>query len=76
MFRWELTNGRTTTDLQFAGAPGTNFEVEGLPATGNKFSARGGVTMMTRIGALTTEYRISHAPGQTLQSVDVRLRFK
>jgi autotransporter-associated beta strand protein len=75
-FRWEMTDGKTTTGLQFAGASASDFEVEGLPVPSNTFAARGGMTMMTRVGALTFEYRISHATGQTLQSVDLRLRFK
>ena len=76
MFRRELTDGRTKTLLQFVDLPGSEFQIEGFPVRGNSYSARGGMTWMTRLGALTFEYQVRHATGQTIQSGDVRVRFR
>ena len=74
--RREMTEGRTTTRLHFEDAPTNDFVVEGLPLSGNAFSGRGGVTMMTKLGAWTLEYAYRRSPGQSRQSLDFRIRFK
>ena len=74
--RREMSNGDTTTDLQFAGRPDSQFNVNGLPAPGNTFMAKGGVTFMSFIGSLTFEYEVKRAPDEHRQGLAIRARFK
>lgn len=76
MFRRELTDGSTGMTLQFADEPDSDFTVDGVPVPGNMFAGRAGVTMVTRVGALTFEYAIRKAAGQTGQTAGVRVRFR
>ena len=75
-FRRELTDGKTTTELQFVNVPDSEFSVDGIPIPGNTFVGRGGVTIRTWLGFWTFEYEIRKAPGQSRQAADVRVRFK
>jgi hypothetical protein len=75
-YKRETTDGSLTTAVQFAEAPQSGFEVEGLPVPQNVFSARGGLTLMTKLGAMTMEYQFRQSPSQTQHSADVRVRFK
>lgn len=76
IYRREMTSGRTPTRLEFAEVPGSAFTVEGLPVPGHTVAARGGVTLLTWLGAWTFEYQARHSPGQFAQSADLRVRFK
>jgi hypothetical protein len=71
-----MTNGRTTTRLEFADVPGSAFTIEGLPVPGHTFSGRAGVTFMTWLGAWTFEYQARYATGHFAHAGDVRVRFK
>lgn len=75
-YRREVTDGKTTTALRFADAPDSDYKVEGLPVPGNTVAGRGGVTFMTRLGAVTVEYEFNKAPGQSRQGAHLRVRFK
>ena len=75
-YRRELTKGALLTTLRFAAAPNSDFEVKGLPVPGDTFAGRAGVTLMTRVGAMTFEYQMQRAAGQLRQSADFRVRFK
>lgn len=74
--RRELTNGETTTAVQFTGVENSRFKVDGLTVPGNTFIGRGGVTWRTWLGNWTFEYQIHKSPGQTRQTADLRVRFK
>jgi autotransporter-associated beta strand protein len=76
MFRREMSDGDTTTTLRFPSSKKTDFDVKGLPASGNAFLGRFGVSLVTIIGTVTTEYEVRQSPGQSRQSFDVRVRFK
>lgn len=76
MYRRELTAGLNTLKVEFDDIPNSGFQVEGLPMPRNMFSARGGVTLMTWLGAWTFEYHYRHAPNQTVHGGDIRVRFK
>ena len=76
MFRREMTDAGTGMTLRFADEPDSDFTVDGVPVPGNMFLGRGGLTMMTKLGAWTFEYAIRMAEGQTRQTGDVRIRFK
>jgi len=76
LYRREMTNGRTTTRLEFADVPGSAFTIEGLPVPGHTFSGRTGVTFMTWLGAWTFEYQARYATGHFAHAGDVRVRFK
>ena len=75
-YRRELTDAQTTTALSFAGAPNSNFTIEGLPVPGNTYSGKLGSTMVLRLGQLTAEYSYLHSSNETRQSIGVRVRFK
>jgi hypothetical protein len=74
--RRELTDGETTTAVQFTGVDNSSFKVDGLTVPGNTFIGRGGVTWRTWLGNLTFEYQLHKSPGQTRQTADLRVRFK
>ena len=76
LYRREMTNGRTTTRLEFADVPGSAFTIEGLPVPGHTVSGRAGVTLMTWLGAWTFEYQARYATGHFAHAGDVRVRFK
>jgi len=76
-FRHELTNAQTLTELSFAGAANSNFQIAGLPVPGNTYSGKIGASMMLRFaGQLTAEYSFLTSAAETRQSVGVRFRFK
>jgi fibronectin-binding autotransporter adhesin len=75
LYRREMTDGKTTTELEFPGVPDSRFLVDGLPAPKNIVNARGGATLFTMLGAWTFEYQYRRATGQTTHSGDVRVRF-
>jgi autotransporter-associated beta strand protein len=74
--RRELTDGETSTAVQFTGVDNSSFKVDGLTVPGNTFIGRGGVTWRTWLGSLTFEYQLHKSPGQTRQTADLRVRFK
>jgi autotransporter-associated beta strand protein len=75
LYRRQLTNGATTTDLNFADTPNSTFSVQGIPVPGNTYSGRGGATMKLRVGQLTLEYSFLHSSAETRQSVGLHFRF-
>jgi hypothetical protein len=75
-YKRETTDGSLATGVQFADAPESEFEVQGLPVPENTFSARGGLTLITWLGAMTMEYQFRHSTSQTQHSADFRVRFK
>ncbi|MCA1559839.1 MAG: hypothetical protein LC804_06095, partial [Acidobacteria bacterium] len=50
-FRRELTDGKTTTELQFVNVPDSDFTVDGIPIPGNTFVGRRGVTIRRGSGS-------------------------
>jgi uncharacterized protein with beta-barrel porin domain len=76
MFRREMSDGDTTTTLRFPSSKKTDFDVKGLPASGNAFLGRFGASFVTILGSVTTEYEYRKASGESRQSLDVRVRFK
>lgn len=75
LYRREMTDGETTTELEFPGEPDSRFQVDGLPAPKNILNARGGATMFTGFGVWTFEYQYRRATGQTTHTGDIRVRF-
>jgi hypothetical protein len=75
LYRREMTDGETTTELEFPGVPDSRFMVDGLPAPKNILNARGGATVYTSFGVWTFEYQYRRATGQTTHSGDLRVRF-
>jgi fibronectin-binding autotransporter adhesin len=76
MFRHDMSDPVTRAALKFTETPDSDFEVEGVPVPGNAFTGRFGMSWMTLVGAVTFEYQIKKAPGQSRQAFDVRMRFK
>jgi autotransporter-associated beta strand protein len=76
MFRRDMSDELTRAALRFTDTPDSEFEVDGVPIPGNAFTGRFGVSWMTLVGAVTFEYQIKKAPGQSRQAFDVRMRFK
>ena len=57
-FRRELGDDATNADVQFAGQPSTDFQVNGVPIARDQFHAILGLTMRTALGIeYTIEYR-------------------
>jgi hypothetical protein len=75
LYRREITDGKTTTELEFPGEPDERFFVDGLPAPKNITHARGGTTWFSDWGTWTFEYQYRKATGQTTHSGDLRWRF-
>ena len=76
-YRRELGDADTTTNVQFADRPESEFAVEGLGFGENTMTALGGVTVHTNSDIeYTIDYEVRHAAGQTAQSVHFRLRYK
>jgi autotransporter-associated beta strand protein len=74
-YRRQLTDGATTTELNFANTPNSTFSVQGIPVPGNTFSGRGGASMKLRLGQLTFEYSFLHSPVERRQGISLRFRF-
>jgi len=76
-YRHELSNAQTITELSFAAAANSNFQITGLPVPGNTYSGKIGASMMLRFaGQLTAEYSFLTSSAETRQSVGLHFRFK
>jgi uncharacterized protein with beta-barrel porin domain len=76
-YRHELSNAQTITELSFAAAANSNFQIAGLPVPGNTYSGKIGASMMLRFaGQLTAEYSFLTSSAETRQSVGLHFRFK
>jgi hypothetical protein len=74
-YRRQLTDGATTTNLNFADTPNTTFSVQGIPVPGNTYSGRAGASMKLRLGQLTFEYSFLHSSSESRQGVALHFRF-
>jgi uncharacterized protein with beta-barrel porin domain len=75
LFRREITDGRTTTTLEFPDEGDSRFAVDGLPAPKNIVKLEVGATWYTRSYIWRFEYRYRNATGQTTHGGALHVSF-
>lgn len=75
LYRREVTDGRTTTALEFPDAGDSRFFVDGKPAPKNVVKMRAGATWFTSSATWRFEYEYRNATGQTTHGGALHVRF-
>jgi uncharacterized protein with beta-barrel porin domain len=75
LFRREMTDGETTTELEFPDAGDSRFFVDGKPAPKNILKIRAGGTWYTTRATWRFEYQYRNATGETSHGGALHVRF-
>ena len=76
-YRREFGDDTTVADVNFAGRPDSQFEVQGVPVPVNTYTGLFGLTMRTFTGLeFTFEYETKQAKDESHHAVHFRMRFR